>query len=401
MHGFLHLAQIELAILGYTDLSHTSETETSHNTHACMLDFQYLLKNSPIPLDQPSFCRRRSRSSARRISSLTDRGRRWFFGFLMLALSTLFYQPRAYADETYRIAIVPKIVGIDYYDAAKRGIDEADRELDAVEVTWIGPTQDLVDDQIEIIKDLIPSKPDLIAVAANDPLRLVPVLKEAKAAGIRIMSWDGDTNYREFFVNLVDYNQFGKQIVEAMVEQVGSEADIAIVTTTFSAPNQVRWIKAIKNEIYESYPDLRILDIRPATESRERSYRIGQAYLQEFASLKGIIALGAPNVPGVVNAVEDAGLAGQIAVVGNATPNLTRDFLKRGHMQKVFLWNAPDHGYLTVYSAYRLLTEELKPGKAFDAGRLGRMTPTSDDTSMQVALPVLVFTKDNVDLYDF
>ncbi|MEW8468398.1 MAG: substrate-binding domain-containing protein, partial [Candidatus Thiodiazotropha sp.] len=154
----------------------------------------------------------------------------------MLALSTLFYQPRAYADETYRIAIVPKIVGIDYYDAAKRGIDEADRELDAVEVTWIGPTQDLVDDQIEIIKDLIPSKPDLIAVAANDPLRLVPVLKEAKAAGIRIMSWDGDTNYREFFVNLVDYNQFGKQIVEAMVEQVGSEADIAIVTTTFSAP---------------------------------------------------------------------------------------------------------------------------------------------------------------------
>jgi hypothetical protein len=75
--------------------------------------------------------------------------------------------------------------------------------------------------------------------------------------------------------------------------------------------------------------------------------------------------------------------------------------LKQGHIQKVFLWNAPDHGYLTVYSAYRLLNEGLQPGKLFDAGRLGSMTPQPDEISMQVALPVLIFTKHNIDEYDF
>jgi ABC-type sugar transport system substrate-binding protein len=199
----------------------------------------------------------------------------------------------------------------------------------------------------------------------------------------------------------VDYDAFGAHLTEAMVEQVGPEADIAIVTTTFTAPNQVRWIQSIKKHIYSKYPKLKILDIRSATESTERSYRIGQQYLKEFPTLKGIIALGVPNVPGIVNAVVDAGLQGRVAVVGNATPNLTRNYLKKGYMKKVHLWNAPDHGYLTVYSAYRLLTEGLRLGRKFNAGRLGDLIPRRDDISTQVALPVMVFTKENIDQHHF
>ena len=323
-----------------------------------------------------------------------------FFSATILSVSFLFLSA-GHAERKYTVVIIPKIVGIDYYDAAKAGIDEAALELSEIEVIWKGPTQDQVEKQIDIIDSVILSQPDLIAVAANDPVRIVPVLKKAKAAGIRVMSWDGDADFREFFVNLVDYGEFGSSLTEAMVEQVGPDADIAIVTTTFTAPNQVRWIQAIRKHIYAKYPGLKILDIRPAAESTERAYRIGRQYAIEFPTLKGIVALGVPNVPGVVNAVVDAGLAGQVAVVGNATPNLTREYLKQGIMKKVHLWNAPDHGYLTVYCAYRLLTQGLAPGQKFDAGRLGDFTPVPDDVSMQVALPVMVFTKENVDQYRF
>ena len=301
----------------------------------------------------------------------------------------------------YRVVIIPKLISIDYYDAVKRGIDEAAAELPDLEVVWTGPTQDQVEKQIDIIRNLIPSKPDVIAVAANDPVRIVPVLKEAKEQGIRIISWDGDTNFRDFFVNLVDYEAFGIHLLEAMVDQTGHNAHIAIVTTTFTAPNQVKWIQAIKKHRQQKYPGLKILDIRPATESTERSYRITQAYLNEFPTLKGIIALGVPNVSGVVNAVVDAGMSSKIAVVGNSTPNLTRAYLKKGHMKKVVLWNAPDHGYLTVYCAFRLLTQGLFPEKPFSAGRLGVYVPKTDKFSMQVALPVMVFTPENIDQHHF
>jgi len=308
------------------------------------------------------------------------------------------------AQPRYRIVVVPKLVGIAYYDAVKAGIDAAARELPDVDITWTGPTQDQVEKQIELIERLIADKPHLIAVAANDPVRIVPVLQKAQQAGIRVISWDGDSRQREFFVNLVDFEDFGARLVGAISRELGPRREIAVITTSFTAPNQTSWIAAMKRTMYTLYPDLRIVDIRPAGESGEEAYRIAQDYLKSYPQLGGIIALGAPNLPGVARAVRDAGRAtgpAAVAVVGNSTPNLMREFLKDGTVKTVLLWNAPDHGYLTVYSARQLLAGGLQAGQPFRAGRLGSVTPRRDGTSLQVALPVLMFTKDNVDQYRF
>jgi rhamnose transport system substrate-binding protein len=321
--------------------------------------------------------------------------------FSIAALSLAVLLPFAAIGEArHRIFIMPKLVGISYYDVVKKGVDEAARELRDVDVIWSGPTQDQVDKQIDMLEKIIPSRPDVIAVAANDALAVVPVLKQAQAAGIHVMSWDGDADFREFFVNLVDFDAFGAQIVQAIAQEAGTQADIAIVTTSFYAPNQSSWIEAIKRQIYAHYPGLKILDIRPAGESTEEAYRIAQDYLKTFPTLKGIIALGVPNLPGVASAVKEAGMAGQIAVVGNSTPNLMREYLKDGTVKKVLLWNAPDHGYLTVYCANQLLGG-MAEGLQFTAGRLGPFTPRRDAISLQVALPVLVFDRDNVDQHHF
>ena len=322
-----------------------------------------------------------------------------FISCLVLAL--VMVPGVSFAAKQYRIVVMPKLVGIDYYNAVKKGVDQAASELEDTEVIWMGPTEAQVEKQIELIETMIPTKPDVIAVASNDPVAIAPVLKKAQDAGIHVMSWDGDADIREVFVNLVDYKEFGAGLVEALVEEIGEEGDIAIVTTTFTAPNQVLWIEAIKETIAEKYPGLNILDTRPATESTEKAFRIAQDYLKSMSTLKGIIVLGAPNVPGVADAVKEAGMVGKVAVVGNATPNIMNQYLKDDIAKKVLLWNAPDHGYLTVYTAYRLATEGLEAGKSYDAGKLGEYTPAADENSMQVALPVLVFTKENVDDYDF
>lgn len=307
----------------------------------------------------------------------------------------------AQTAEKKKIVIMPKLVGIDYYNAVKSGIDEAVKELPDVEVVWTGPTQAQVEKQIEMIEGIIPTKPALIAVASNDPAAIAPVLKKAKAAGIKVMSWDGDSNFRDFFVNLVDYDEFGAGLVEAMVKEIGPKGEIAIITTSFTAPNQTLWIAAIKKTIAAKYSGLKIIDTRAAGESTEKSFKIAQDYVKSKKNLKGIIALGVPNVPGAIDAVKQAGKAGQIAVIGNATPNMMRGYLKDGTIKSTLLWSAPDHGYLTVYAARQLLTEGVAVGKPFKAGRMGSFTPKADKVSMSVALPVMVFTKDNVDQFKF
>jgi len=318
-----------------------------------------------------------------------------------LLTSLLALAGSAHAQRHFRIVIIPKLVGIPYYDAAKAGVDAAARELPDLTVTWTGPTQDQVDRQIELIEQLIPTKPDLIAVAPDDAVAIGPVLLKARRAGIRVMCWDADGDNREFFVNLVDYDAFGSRLVDALAKEAGARGDIAIVTTNFTAANQAHWIAAIKRNLYARYPGLRIVDVRPAGESSEEAYRIAQGYLKSFPALRGIVALGSPNLPGVARAVRDAGAAGKVAVVGNSTPNLMREFLKDGTVRSVLLWNARDHGYLTVYSARQLLLGGIKVGQPFRAGSLGQFTPRKDEVNAQVALPVLVFNADNVDQYRF
>ena len=326
--------------------------------------------------------------------------RAFVVGALLMPVAPLALSQPAPAPRQ-RVVIIPKLVGITYYDAVKSGIDAAARELPELELTWTGPAQDQVEKQIEMIERLIPTKPALIAVAANDPVAIAPVLAKAQRAGIHVMSWDGDSRQREFFVNLVDFEEFGARLVETVVKEIGEKGELAIVTTSFTAPNQTSWIDAMKKTIYARHPGLRIVDIRPAGESTEEAYRIAQDYLKSMPGLKAIVGLGAPNLPGVARAVKDAQLAGRIAVIGNSTPNLMRGFLKDGTVKTVLLWNAPDHGYLTVYCARQLLAGGMKAGQPFEAGRLGRFTPRRDAVNLQVALPVLVFTKDNVDQFKF
>ncbi len=308
----------------------------------------------------------------------------------------------AVQEEMVKIVIMPKLVGIDYYNAVKTGIDQAQEELkDVAEITWVGPTDAQVEKQIEMLETIIPTNPDVICVASNDPDAIVPVLEKASDAGIHVISWDGDANFREFFVNLVDYDAFGAAIIDSLAEQIGGEGDIAIVTTTFTAPNQVLWIEGIEKRIADKYPNIKIVDTRPAGEDTQKANQIAQDLIKTVPTLKGIIALGCPNVPGVIDAVKAADKVGEIFVVGNPTPNMIKPYLEEGSVKDAFLWSAPDHGYLTCYSAYRLVTEGLSEGVPFDAGKMGEFTPKADDISIQVSLPIVRFTIDNVGDYNF
>jgi rhamnose transport system substrate-binding protein len=100
--------------------------------------------------------------------------------FLVFATSLSawsFFAPTATAASKSKILIMPKLVGIPYYNAVKQGVDQAASELkDDTTVIWQGPTTDQVDKQIEMLDNAISAKPSVIAVAADDPAAIVPVL---------------------------------------------------------------------------------------------------------------------------------------------------------------------------------------------------------------------------------
>jgi len=110
--------------------------------------------------------------------------------FTALAASAAFATPALAQDDTVRIALVVKALGIGFFEAAAEGAEEAAAELGNVEIIYTGPTDTTAEGQIEVINSLIAQGVDAIAVSANDPDALVPVLQRAMQRGITVISWD-------------------------------------------------------------------------------------------------------------------------------------------------------------------------------------------------------------------
>ena len=88
---------------------------------------------------------------------------------------------------------MPKLIGIGYFTATTKGMQEAAEELGNVDVTTDGPTEANIDEQITFIDNYITSGVDGILFAANDPVAIAPVLKKALDAGIHVVGYDANS----------------------------------------------------------------------------------------------------------------------------------------------------------------------------------------------------------------
>ena len=111
--------------------------------------------------------------------------------------------PAPAAGETYKVAFVPKLQGVPYFEAMNAGGQEAAEELGNVEWLYQGPTQADAAAQADIVRSFIQQKVDTLIVAPNDPDSMAPLLQQAKDAGIHVATADTDApnSVREVFVN--------------------------------------------------------------------------------------------------------------------------------------------------------------------------------------------------------
>ncbi len=245
-----------------------------------------------------------------------------------------------------------------------------------------------------------------IAVSPNDPEVVGQAMKKAREKGVHVITWDADAakDTREFMVNQATAKDIGYALVDAMAKDIGGaepEGEVAIITATLTAANQNEWIKFMKGATFAKYPKLSPPS-QPASQQRRPAtpaFQVAQDLLKAHSKLKGIFGISSVAFPGAAEAVKQAGRSGQVLVTGLATPNDMKAYVKDGTVKSVILWNTIDLGYLTIYAAEAVASGKLKAGATtFTAGRLGAVKVEGD----QILLgKILVFTKDNIDQFDF
>src|SRR3990172_9573661 len=90
-----------------------------------------------------------------------------------------------------KIGVMPKLIGIEYFNACEKGAKEAAKEL-GINLIFDGPDTSDVSRQTAIVETWIARKFDVIAIAPNDPDAIAPALRKARQRGVKVITWDAD-----------------------------------------------------------------------------------------------------------------------------------------------------------------------------------------------------------------
>jgi ABC-type sugar transport system substrate-binding protein len=297
------------------------------------------------------------------------------------------------------IAVMPKAKGDPYFVSCRIGAEEAAREL-GVELIWDGPTGLDAAKQNEIVESWITRGVDAIAVAVENQAGISTVLRKARQKGIHVLTWDADAepDAREYFLNQATPEGIGNALTDEAARLLGGKGDFAIITGALSAANQNQWIASIKNRVQEKHPGLNLVTIRPSDDDRDKAFAETQTILKVHPTVKLIMAISAPAVPGAGEAMRQTGRK-DVDVIGLSLPGICKPYIHDGVVQTIFLWNTKNLGYLTVYAGAMLSQNKIPAGAtSIQAGRLGGLEISG--SQIILGAPLLI-DKKNIDKLDF
>lgn len=298
------------------------------------------------------------------------------------------------------IALLPKSKGNQYFVTCEKGARAAAADLDA-ELKFDGPINSDPAKQNEIVENWITDGVDVIVASCENKDSISTALKKAQASGIKVVTFDADAqkDARSFFVNQATPQGIGEQLMDTAASLTGGEGEFAIITGTLTAANLNEWIKYIKEQNAAKYPNMKLVDIKPCDDQKDKAQQEATNLLSAYPNLKAIVAVCSPAVPGAAEAVKQAGKTGAVKVLGLGLPSENRTYVKDGVTQAVILWKVEDLGYLSVAAGAAVAKGELAPGATeFNAGKLGRMEVVGDNIILGKPF---VFTKENIDQFDF
>ena len=307
----------------------------------------------------------------------------------------------ALADGKKKVAFVPQIVGIPYFDAMEAGGKEAAAKL-GVDFIYQGPVDTNPVDQMQIVQNLINQGVNAVSVSVLDASSIAPVIEAAKAKHVILFTSDSDApkSGRALYVAQATDEGLGDAIIDEMVKRVGEDAKIGIVSGEATASNLNAWIGFMQARAKAKYPKLKLLPPQFAGGTAQRAAQIATDLMTANPDLKGLIGVASTTCPGVGQAIETAGKIGKVIGAGYCSPNTARAYLKSGAFGYSVLWDPKELGYLTVWAGKQLIDGKTIPEQTTPEGMSHPVTFDAKTGILLLGKPA-VFTAANVDNYKF
>ncbi|WP_127473182.1 rhamnose ABC transporter substrate-binding protein [Microbacterium sulfonylureivorans] len=305
-------------------------------------------------------------------------------------------------DASLSITMLPKNLGNPYFDTSTGGAELATEEFGGT-FEEVGPTEATPTSQVQYIQTAAQQGAGGLIVSANDPEAICDALDEARSAGVKVVTFDSDTNpdCRDLFINQATAEGIAKVQVDLITEQIGDEGQIAILSASANATNQNAWIEMMEEELAANHPNVELVEVVYGDDDDQTSFDKTAALLQTYPELKGIVSPTTVGIAAAARYLSTSEYKGQVALTGLGTPNQMREYVEDGTVTAFALWNPADLGYLAAYAAQALITGEItgEEGDTFEAGELGTFE-VGPDAGVLLGDPY-EFNADNIGDFDF
>lgn len=300
------------------------------------------------------------------------------------------------------MTFLPKNLGNPYFDTSFKGVQAAVQAVGGT-VTQVGPAKgDDPAGQVSYINTATQQQVGALIVSANDKSAICDALTEAKTAGVKVVTFDSDTNpeCRDLFINQATAEGIAKVQVDIITSEIGDSGEIAILSAAANATNQNAWIDMMKKELAASHPNVKLVDVVYGNDDDQTSFDKTAGLLQSHPNLKGIVSPTTVGIAAAARYLSTSKAKGKVMLTGLGTPNQMREYVKDGTVTEFALWNPEELGALAAYAAAAMVKGEItgKEGETFKAG--DKEYTIGADATVLLGEPYK-FNKGNIDNFNF
>ncbi|MDQ7911781.1 sugar ABC transporter substrate-binding protein [Pseudomonas sp. 102515] len=245
----------------------------------------------------------------------------------------------ATAAEKPKVALVMKSLANEFFltmeDGAKTYQKEHSADFDLISNGIKDETD--TSSQIRIVEQMIVSKVDALVIAPADSKALVPVLKKASDAGIKVVNIDNRLDPDVLKSKSLDIpfvgpdNRKGARLVgEYLAKQLKQGDQVGIIEGVSTTTNAQQRTAGFKDAMEAA--GMKIVGVQSGNWEIDKGNAVAAAMLNEYPDLKALLAGNDSMALGAVSAVRAAGKKGQVQIVGYDNIKAIHPMLKDGRV---------------------------------------------------------------------
>jgi simple sugar transport system substrate-binding protein len=278
--------------------------------------------------------------------------------------------PQQGREDNLKFITIVKSTGFNWFQRMEAGIRQFSRDT-GIQTLQQGPSKADAALQVQVIEDAIAQKPNALLVVPFQVETVEPVLKKAQGQGIIVVTHEA-SNIRPdsaaYDIEPFDNAAYGRHMMDELASGMHGEGNYVVFVGSLTSKSHNEWVDAAIAHQEERYPKMQLVGTRNETsDDPQRAYQIMKDLLRTYPGIKGVQGSAATDVVGAAQAIQDAGLAGKITVVGTSLPSYAGELLRSNAVSVINCWDPATAGYV-MNKVARILLEGGRIEDGMDLG---------------------------------